>query len=107
MNALDADKAQSIELIDLRGQSSLADFMIVASGTSSRHVSALADKLAERLSRLGVKDIHVEGQQTGDWVVVDAGDVIIHVFRPEVRDFYALEKMWRNPLHANMELVTA
>lgn len=107
MHSLDADKAQDIEVIDLRGQTSLADYMIVASGTSSRHVSALAEKLAERLGKLGIKDVHMEGQKTSDWVVVDAGDVIIHVFRPEVRDFYALEKMWRHPHHPNMELVTA
>jgi ribosome silencing factor RsfS/YbeB/iojap len=107
MRSLDADKALEIEMIDLRGQSSLADFMIVATGTSSRHVYALADKLAERLSAIGLKDVHIEGQKTSDWVVVDAGDVIIHVFRSEVRSFYAIEKMWRNPNHPNMELVTA
>ncbi len=107
MSSLDADKAQDIQVIDLRGQSSLADFMVVATGTSSRHVYALADKLAERLSKTGLSDINIEGQKTSDWVVVDAGDVIIHIFREEVRSFYALEKMWRNPTHPDMELVTA
>lgn len=107
ISSLDADKAQDIQVIDLRGQSSLADFMVVATGTSSRHVYALADKLAERLSKTGLADINIEGQKTSDWVIVDAGDVIIHIFRSEVRDFYALEKMWRNPTHPDMELVTA
>ena len=81
--------------------------MLVATGTSSRHVYALADKLAERLSKTGLSDINIEGQKTSDWVIVDAGDVIIHIFRDEVRSFYALEKMWRNPTHPDMELVTA
>lgn len=106
LKSLDGDKALEIETIDLRGQTALADYMIIATGTSSRHVGALAEKLAERLSHLGMKDIHIEGLENCDWVVVDAGDVIVHIFRPEVRDFYALEKMWRTP-HPGMELVTA
>ena len=68
--------------------------MIIASGTSSRHVSALAKKVKERLNLKNVKDIHVEGLSQSDWVVMDAGDVIIHIFRPEVREFYSIEKMW-------------
>lgn len=107
VKSLDSDKATDIEVIDLRGQTSLADFMIIASGTSSRHVGAVADKLAERLEKqAGLHDIRTEGQKNCDWVVVDAGDVIVHVFRPEVRNFYNLEKMWRN-LHPNMDMVTA
>lgn len=106
MRSLDADKALDIETIDLRGQTALADFMIVASGTSSRHISALAEKVAERLKALGLNDIHIEGLRTSDWVIVDAGDVIIHLFKPEVRSFYSLEKMWRTP-HPGIELVTA
>ena len=106
LRALDADKALDIEMIDLRGLTSLADYMIVASGTSSRHVNALAEKLAERLSILGLKDIRMEGQENSDWIIVDAGDVIIHLFKPEVRSFYNLEKMWNMP-HPTMELVTA
>lgn len=105
--SLDADKALDIETIDLRGQTALADFMIVASGTSSRHISALAEKVAERLKALGLNDIHIEGLRTSDWVIVDAGDVIIHLFKPEVRSFYSLEKMWRTPPHPGIELVTA
>ena len=87
-----------IETIDLKDQSALADYMIVASGTSSRQVIALADKLRDRLSGYGYKDIRVEGQNDGNWVIVDAGDIIIHLFRPEVRDFYQIEKMWRVPV---------
>ena len=94
MRALDADKALDIECIDLRGQSALADFMVIASGTSSRHISALAEKLSERLKALGIHDVRAEGLQTSDWVILDAGDVIVHLFRPEVRSFYNLERMW-------------
>lgn len=82
-------------MIDLQGQSSIADYIVVASGRSARQVSAMADKLAERLNRAGLKDVRIEGARQGDWVVVDAGDVIVHLFRPEVRAFYNIEKMWR------------
>lgn len=75
-------------------QTGLADYMIIASGTSSKHVTAMAAKLKDRLNVRGVKDITIEGMSTGDWVAIDAGDIIVHLFRPEVRDFYNLEKMW-------------
>lgn len=91
---LDADKALDIVSIDLKDGSALADHMIIASGTSSRHVNSMAEKLKERLSARGVQGIRLEGLTHGDWVVLDAGDVIVHLFRPEVRDFYNLEKMW-------------
>lgn len=94
-SSLDTDKAEDIEIIDIQNQSSLADYMVVASGRSSRQVAALADKLVERLHQAGVKDVRIEGQRQGDWVVVDAIDIIIHLFRPEVRAFYNIEKMWR------------
>jgi ribosome-associated protein len=95
-STLDADKAEEIEVIDLKNQSSaLADYMIIATGRSSRQVSALADKLVDVLSKIGIKNVRVEGQRHGDWVVVDAGDIIVHLFRPEVREFYNIEKMWR------------
>lgn len=97
--SLDDDKAENIEIIDLSAHSSLADFMIVASGRSSRQVSALAEKLVERLSEAGHKGLRTEGMRSGDWVVVDAGDVIVHLFRPEVREFYNIEKMWRSAPH--------
>lgn len=106
LKALDADKALEIEMIDLRGLTSIADYMIVASGTSSRHVSAMADKLAERLNILGLKDVRIEGQESSEWVIVDAGDVIIHLFKPEVRSFYNLEKMWNVPHTAPAHLAT-
>lgn len=82
-------------MISLEGHSALADYMIVASGRSSRQVAALADKLVDRLAEVGIKNTRVEGARQGDWVVVDAGDVIVHIFRPEVREFYNIEKMWR------------
>jgi len=97
--SLDADKATDIVTIDLQGQSALADYMIIASGTSSRHVAALAEKLKERLHSRGTDEVIIEGVAQSDWVVVDAGDAIIHLFRPEVRSFYNLEKMWL-PIHA-------
>lgn len=80
--------------IDLKNQSSIADYMVIASGTSSRHVSALAKKLQTRLELNGVKGIKIEGADQCDWVAIDAGDIIIHLFRPEVRAFYNIEKMW-------------
>lgn len=92
--SLDDDKAIDIETIDLNGHSALADYIIVATGTSSRQIVRMAEKLHERLSGRGWRTLRMEGMGQGDWVVVDAGDVIVHLFRPEVRDFYNLEKMW-------------
>ena len=94
--SLDADKAEDIASIKLDDQTGLADYMIIASGTSSRHVSALTDKILKRLALNGIKSVHVEGQARADWVAIDAGDVIVHLFRPEVRSFYNIEKMWGN-----------
>lgn len=102
--SLDADKAENIEVIDLRNQSAIADYMIVATGRSSRQVSALADKLRNRLNSRGVKQVRIEGADQGNWVVVDAGDIIIHLFRPEVREFYNIEKMWRAPHHVGLDM---
>jgi len=92
--SLDDDKAQAVTVIDLDGKSSIADHMVIASGTSSRQVVSMADHLLEKLKQSGVKDAAVEGINQGDWVLIDAGDVIVHLFRPEVRSFYNLEKMW-------------
>ena len=92
--SLDMDKAEDILIIPLDEQSAVADYMIIATGTSSRHVNALSSKLKERLSSKGVKNITTEGLAQCDWVVMDAGDAIIHIFRPEVREFYNIEKMW-------------
>jgi ribosome-associated protein len=95
---LDENSAQDILEIDVRGKSSVADYMIVASGRSNRHVGALADYVLRGLKQAGFKDIGTEGQEGQDWVLIDAGDVILHIFRPEVRVFYNLEKIWSVPL---------
>ena len=92
--SLDDDKAEDIVVIDLKGKSAFADYMVIASGRSNRQVVAIADHLAERLKTAGHGYTPVEGKQGGDWVLVDAGDVVVHVFRPEPRQHYALEKMW-------------
>ena len=92
--SLDDDKAENIIAIDLTGKSAIADTMVIASGRSQRHVSAIADHLLRRLKSGGQKGVTVEGLEAGDWVLVDAGDVIVHIFRPEVRNFYNIEKMW-------------
>ena len=93
-SSLDDDKAEDVVTIDLRGRSSVADFMVVCSGRSSRQVSAIAEKLVERLKESTGRTCKIEGKDQGDWVLIDAQDVIVHVFRPEVREFYQLEKMW-------------
>jgi ribosome-associated protein len=93
-NSLEDDKAEDIVTIDMGGRSSLADAIIVATGRSSRHVASIAEHLARRLKEAGYGTRPVNGAQQGDWVLVDAGDVIVHVFRAEVRDYYDLEGMW-------------
>lgn len=92
--SLDDDKAEDILSLDIRGKSSVADVLIVASGRSQRHVGALADHVVRKLKEAGVNQIRVEGMPHCDWVLVDAGDLIVHLFRPEVRSFYAIEKIW-------------
>jgi ribosome-associated protein len=87
-------KAEDTVTIDLAGRSSIADFMVVTSGRSNRQVGAIADHVVKALNGAGVSGVHVEGQPHCDWVLIDAGDVIVHVFRPEVREFYQIEKMW-------------
>ncbi|MCK6419065.1 MAG: ribosome silencing factor [Alphaproteobacteria bacterium] len=84
-------------LIPLDDQTGLADYMIIASGTSSRHIAAMAEKLRDRLAARGIDDVRIEGLSHSDWVVIDAGDVIVHLFRPEVRAFYNIERMWGVP----------
>jgi ribosome-associated protein len=91
---LDEAKAEQIVTMDVRGKSTEADTMIVASGRSNRHVNAIADQAVEELSKHGIKNIRIEGVPQCDWVLVDAGDILLHVFRPEVRSFYNLEKLW-------------
>lgn len=91
---MDADKGFDISVIKLDPRSAIADYMIIVSGNSARHVVGMSDKLRDRLLARGVKGIRTEGEDRGDWVVLDAGDVIVHLFRPEVRGFYNLERMW-------------
>ena len=98
--SLESDKAEDITTIELDERAALADYMIIASGTSNRHLTALAEKLYDRLAERKLKDVHIEGLQRGDWVVMDIGDVIVHLFRPEVRFFYNIEKMWQVTDHA-------
>lgn len=91
---LDDMKAEDIVTINLAGKSSIADFMVVASGRSNRHVASVAEQVIKDLGQAHVARVRVEGLRQGDWVLIDAGDVVAHIFRPEVRDHYALEKMW-------------
>ena len=87
-------KAEETVTIDLKGKSTLADYMVVSSGRANRHVGAIAEHVIEDLRKAGIKGTHAEGMTNCDWVLIDAGDVIVHLFRPEVRAFYNLEKMW-------------
>ena len=95
-NMLEDNKAKDVVTIDLSSKSSMADYMVVASGHSKRHVISICDKIIESLKINYKIRTGVEGKQKGDWVLVDAGDVIVHLFRPEVREYYQLEKMWRS-----------
>jgi ribosome-associated protein len=95
---LDEKKAQDIVSIDLRGRSSLADFLVIATGTSQRQVGSMAELLREELKKKGYKNIHIEGLTQCDWVLVDVGDVIVHLFREEIRHHYNLEEMWHKEL---------
>ncbi len=101
---MDDDKANSVVIIDLAGKSSLTDYMVVASGTSQRHVGAMAGNLRDKIKDSGIKGVTAEGENQCDWVLIDAGDVIVHLFRPEVREFYNLEKMWGVPLPETAEI---
>ena len=94
LGSLDDMKAEDTITIDLAGKSSIADAMVVTSGRSNRHVGSIADRVIEGLKEAGVPGVRVEGMRNCDWVLIDAGDIIVHVFRPEVRAFYDLEKMW-------------
>jgi len=94
LDILESNKAEDVVSIPLKGKSEMADFMVIASGRSSRQVIALAEKLGDQIKHDLGRLSRMEGKQTGDWVLVDCGDVVVHIFRPEVRDFYQLEKMW-------------
>jgi ribosome-associated protein len=94
LHQLDEDQAQELVSIPLEGKSSIADHMVIASGRSTRQVAAMAQKLAERIKREARVNPRIEGLPAADWVLIDAGDVVVHLFRPEVRSFYNLERMW-------------
>ena len=94
INTLDSNKALDIISIDLEGKSSMADFMIIASGNSSRHIQALSEKLIDELKKKGIDKCRLEGRDSSDWKLIDANDIIIHIFHPEKRKFYNLERMW-------------
>ena len=96
-------KAEDIVSIPLEGKSSLADYMIIATGTSTRHVGALSNQISSKLKMMGFKIFSTQGQRNGDWVLVDVGDVIVHLFRQEVREFYNLDKMWLAPNDLNLK----
>ena len=95
LTSLKNDKAEDIVQIDLRGKSSIGDYMVIASGRSSRQVTAISEKLVDKIKNDYDRSSKVEGKNAGDWFLIDTGDVIVHVFRPEVREFYQLEKMWQ------------
>ena len=94
INILDSNKALDIVSIDLEGKSSVADYMIIASGTSSRHIQALSEQVFEKLKNNGIENCKIEGKESSDWKLIDGIDLIVHIFNPEKRKFYELEKMW-------------
>ena len=98
LNSLSDIKAEDIVQIDLRGKSSIGDYMVIASGRSSRQVNAIATNLVDHLKQTLHCSARIEGKDSNDWILVDTGDIIVHIFRPEVREFYQLEKMWQTPL---------
>ena len=103
MQELEDDKAENIVTIDLNGKTDIADAMVVASGRSQRHVGAVADQVMRRLKVAGLATVKVEGASACDWVLIDAEDVIVHIFRPEVREFYNLERVWSEAAHATSD----
>jgi len=102
-STLDDAKAEDIVAIDLAGKSSLADYMIVASGLSQKHISTLAERIAEKLREIGLVSVPADGKEGSDWIVLDAGLILVHLFRPEARRHYNLEKMWAMPALPAME----
>ena len=102
---LDNNKAQNISAINLKNKSYIADYMIIASGTSSRHLQSLSEILVIELKKLGIDDCKIEGRDSADWKLVDAHDVIVHIFHPEKREFYDLEKMWSEEIPKEKALI--
>lgn len=103
LSSLDEDKAEDVVQIDLRGKTAIADFMVIATGRSSRQVTGISEKLSDRLKHEYGIISKIEGRDTGDWVLIDTGDVIVHIFRPEVREFYQLEKLWQPGMTPNQD----
>lgn len=99
LDALDEMKARNVTALDVRGMTSVADDMVIASGTSSRHVKSLADNVQEKAKQAGYPPLGTEGAQAAEWILVDLGDVIVHVMQPGAREYYDLERLWRNPDH--------
>ena len=102
---LDDNKAQSITSINLKNKSYIADYMIIASGTSSRHMQALSEILVSELKKIGLSDCRIEGRESNDWKLVDTNDIIVHIFHPKKRDFYDLEKMWSEEIPKEKAMV--
>ena len=102
---LDSNKAKNIVSINLKKKSHIADYMIIASGTSSRHLQSLSENLVSELKKIGINNCRIEGRESSDWKLVDAIDIIIHLFHPEKREFYDLEKMWSEPLPKEKVLI--
>ena len=102
-DALKNAKAHDIVMLDVRKISDFTDYMVIATGTSNRHVQSTSDKVADALREYGARPVGVEGKQLGDWVLIDFGDVVVHVMREETRDFYNLEKLWSDAKRVNME----
>lgn len=95
---LDDMKARDLVVIDVKGKSSVTDYMMIASGTSRRHVLSMADEVLQKVKEMGIKPMGSEGQEGGDWVLVDLGDIVVHVMMPDARSFYDLERLWRHSI---------
>ena len=104
LKSLSDIRAQDIVQIDLRGKSSIGDYMVIATGRSSRQINAIANNLVDHLKKTLQFSARIEGKDSDDWILVDTGDIIVHIFRPEVREFYQLEKMWETPLTSSKNL---
>ena len=102
---LDNNKAENIKSINLKNKSYIADYMIIASGNSSRHLQALSEILVSELKKIGIGEFNIEGRESNDWKLVDANDIIIHIFHPEKREFYDLEKMWSEEIPKEKAMV--
>jgi ribosome-associated protein len=107
LGILDGGKGRDIKILDVRGKTSVTDFMVIASGTSERHVKSLASHVVEEAKNNEIQPLGVEGENVGEWVLVDLGDVIVHVMKPQIREFYQLEKFWHGDYAGNYALAGA